>query len=296
MLREDGHDIVYAGVGRKNALGTRRLERVLGRERVRLVPDLNDPAEVARIAAAKPDLLVSWYFPKNVPGAVRALSARGSVGIHPSLLPRHRGPDPFFWAIAAGDTTTGVTAHRLADEYDTGAILARRELAIDPRWSAWTLAKKLDRPSLALLRDVVGKLVRGEPIREEAQDDRAATAAPEPSDDELEIDWNQPTEVLLRRIRAASPWPGTFTFLGDDAVTITVAEPAPSFPRVLAPGEAFVVDGKAGLDGKGARLAAVRSADGAVALLRGRIPADDEERDVGIEDLVDLVEKLKGLP
>ncbi len=296
MLREDGHDIVYAGVGRKNALGTRRLQRVLGRERVRLVPDLNDPAEVARIAAAKPDLLVSWYFPKNVPGAVRALSARGSVGIHPSLLPRHRGPDPFFWAIAAGDTTTGVTAHRLADEYDTGAILARRELAIDPRWSAWTLAKKLDRPSLALLRDVVGKLVRGEPIREEAQDDRAATAAPEPSDDELEIDWNQPTEVLLRRIRAASPWPGTFTFLGDDAVTITVAEPAPSFPRVLAPGEAFVVDGKAGLDGKGARLAAVRSADGAVALLRGRIPADDEERDVGIEDLVDLVEKLKGLP
>ena len=70
--------------------------------------------------------------------AVLEVAPLGAIGVHPSLLPRHRGPDPYFWAIESGDLETGVTAHRLEEEYDTGAILAQRRLAIDASWNSWT--------------------------------------------------------------------------------------------------------------------------------------------------------------
>jgi methionyl-tRNA formyltransferase len=278
LLHHDGHEIAWAGVCRKNALGTRRLRRTLG-DRVTVVPVLDARSVQNAIKAAGAELLVSWYWVKRVPRAVLGMFPKGAVGVHPSLLPRHRGPDPFFWAIDAGDAATGVTAHRLEEEYDTGAILAQRRVAIDPSWNAWTLAKRLDRPSLALLREVVGAFARGEPPQERAQDAALATDAPAPTEDALELDWSAPTERVLRRIRAAAPWPGAYTFLGDEAVTVTRARAAQRFPRVLAPGEGVVTDHN---------VALVRTADGAVELLEGRV--EDEEGDEERLDAAALAE------
>src|SRR4051812_36940580 len=169
LLRADGHEIAWAGICRKEAIGTRRLVRVIGRDNVAIVPDLARAVTVVRDRA--PDLVVSWFWTRKVPASFRALGRLGAIGVHPSLLPRHRGPDPYFWAIDAGDAVTGVTAHELEDEYDTGAMLARRELAIDPAWSAWRLAKRLDRPSLALLRDTVRAYAAGTPPPPVLQDE-----------------------------------------------------------------------------------------------------------------------------
>ena len=213
LLRHDGHEIVWAGICRKDAIGTRRLIRAIGRENVAMVPDLT--RVVKDVEARAPDLVVSWFWTRKVPAELRAVAPLGAIGVHPSLLPRHRGPDPYFWAIDAGDAVTGVTAHLLDDEYDTGALLAKRELAIDPRWNAWTLAKKLDRPSLALLRDTVAAYARGGPPRPIAQDEASATEAPQPTDDDLELRWTDDDAAHIeRRVRAASPWPGAFTEIG----------------------------------------------------------------------------------
>lgn len=284
LLRADGHDVAWAGVCRRGAIGTRRLVRELGRERVAIVPVLDSADVRARIAAAKPDLLVSWYWTKRVPAEVRALCPRGAFGVHPSLLPRHRGPDPFFWAIDEGDRETGVTAHRLEDAYDVGAILAQRAIAIDPAWTAWTLAKRLDRPSLALLREVTRAFARGEPPPDRAQDEALATDAPAPDDELLEIDWSQTSERIARRVRAAAPWPGAYTFLGDDAITITRVEPAARFPKSLEPGEGAVQ--KRG----DYNVALVRTSDGALILAAGRTE-DDEE--LSAEDLAEIMEKTR---
>ncbi len=127
----------------------RRLKRLLAGRPVELKPDVNARRTIELVRAAAPELIVSWFWTTKLPEKLIALAP--AFGVHPSLLPRHRGPDPYFWAIDCGDAVTGVTAHRIAGEYDTGAILAQRELGIDPAWSAWTLARKLDRPSLALL-------------------------------------------------------------------------------------------------------------------------------------------------
>ena len=192
-------------------------------------------------------------------------------------MPRHRGPDPCFWAIDAGDEITGVTAHRLGVEYDTGDVLARRELRIDPAWDGWRLARALDRPSLALLREVVQNYAEGRPPAPILQDERAATAAPEPTDEELALVWSRPAAQIERRVRAAAPWPGAWTEIGERIVTLVRVRPTDDFPRALEPAEAAVRN-----DG----VAVVRAGDRAVELLEGR---GDDDSPLGPSDLADVV-------
>ncbi len=218
---------------------------------------------------------MSWFWTTKLPPPILRLAP--SVGVHPSLLPRHRGPDPCFWAIDAGDRVTGVTAHRLGVDYDTGEILARRELPIDPTWNGWRLARALDRPSLGLLRDVVRAYAEGCPPRAVPQDEKAATSAPEPSDEELAIVWSSPAARIERRVRAAAPWPGAWTEIADRIVTLVRVGITRDFPRALEAGEAAV---------RGDGVAVVRSADDALELLEGR---GEDDSPLGSQALADLV-------
>lgn len=278
LLRADGHEIVWAGICRKDAIGSRRLSRAIGSRNVVIVPDLDRVAE--DVVRREPDLLVSWFWTRLVPRSMREVAKIGTIGVHPSLLPRHRGPDPYFWAIDAGDQVTGVTAHMLDDEYDTGAILGHRELPIDPSWNAWRLAKKLDRPSLALLREVVAAYARGKPPTPQMQDGSLATLAPQPTDDELEIRWSESASRIARRVRAASPWPGMLTAIGDLDVILTEVREGSGAADPLVPGEAIVrADG----------VAIVKSGDGVVELLRGRIEDDSGERELDVQALAAIV-------
>ena len=267
LLHHDGHDIALAVLSREDSPGKRRLRRLLGADRVLLRKETTEAELLPRVRALAPDLLVSWFWTRRLPMELVNAARLGGIGVHPSLLPRHRGPDPYFAAIDAGDTETGVTAHRIAAEYDTGAILGQRRLAIDPSWNAWKLARALDRPSLALLRETVALYAQGTPPPELPQDESLATRADAPDDEACELRWAWPTERILRRIRALAPWPGAFTEIDDALVVVTEARPADAYPRVLLPGEAAVVDG----------LAVVRTGDGAVALVKGRI--EDEPAD-----------------
>ena len=273
LLAEDGHEIVWAAICRRGVLGTRRLKKLTT---AYVLPDLEK--KKTEIAAAAPDLLVSWFWTKKVPASVLAIAP--AIGVHPSLLPRHRGPDPYFWAIDHADATTGVTAHRLEVEYDTGDLLGARELAINPEWNAWQLAKRLDRPSLSLLRDTVKRW----PAPGERQDDTKATAAPNPTDDDLEIRWSWKSDRIARRIRAASPWPGAFTELGGETVILTRVVPTDDFPKILEPGQAFVRK-----DG----TAIVRTGDTALELREGRF--DDDERVLDGADLAEIVDAAREL-
>ncbi len=227
-----------------------------------------------RVHESKPDLIVSWFWTKKIPKSILDMAPLGAIGIHPSLLPRHRGPDPYFWAIDSGDEKTGVTAHYLDEQYDTGNILAQRELSIDPKWNGWTLAKKTDRPSLALLRQIVGDFASGKIPKGVVQDEALATDAPAPTDDDLEISFQWSAEKIVRRVRAASPWPGAFFYLGegDDEVMVTLVEAGVTkkFPRALEPGEAAVVDGEV----------VVRVADHAIRLISARM---EDHLSAGVE-------------
>lgn len=244
LLAADGHAITYAAISRRDGLGLGRLRRRLGSDVVRVLPDLDDPDEVRAIAETAPDLVVSWFWTRLLPRSVRTLGARGAFGVHPSLLPRHRGPDPTSWAILLGDEVTGVSAHVLDDAYDTGAVFAQRTLRIDDRWNAFDLAKALDRPSLALLRELAAAFATGPAPVAEAQDATHATSAPALPDAFAEIAFARPTVEVLRQIRALSPAPGAFAAVGDSDIVILRARPAKA-PRALElPGEVAVWNGE----------------------------------------------------
>ena len=160
----------------------------------------------------------------------------------------------------------GVSAHWLEEEYDTGAVIASRTLDVDPSWNAWTLAKALDRPSLALLRRVVRDLAAlgpGEKLPSIAQDAAHATSAPTPSDADLEIDWNCTCAQIARRVRAAAPYPGVFTELaGQEFVLVSVASlPLSRELAALVPGE-MVVHGERPV---------VRASDGGIEIRKASV-------------------------
>jgi methionyl-tRNA formyltransferase len=274
LLAGDGHEIVYAAASRR-APGLRRLSTRIAPGRTHVRPRVETSATLERVRAARPDLIVSWFWTTRLPESILRLAP--GVGVHPSLLPRHRGPDPCFWAIDAGDAVTGVTAHRLGVEYDTGDVLARRELRIDPRCNGWLLARALDRPSLALLREVVRAHALGRPPPAIPQDELAATAAPSLTDEELAIVWSWPAARIERRVRAAAPWPGAWTEVGDRIVTLVRVRATGDFPRALEAGEAAV---------RGDGIAVVRAGDDAVELVEGRA---DDERSLAERDLADIV-------
>jgi methionyl-tRNA formyltransferase len=271
LLQADGHDVRVAVLPPAYGPGRRRLERSIGSERILRATVLGDALErtvEAALAREEPELLVSWFWTRRIPAHLLARVPLGGIGAHPSLLPRHRGPDPYFWAIDAGDAETGVTVHRLTERYDDGEILDARALSIGSR-NAWQLARALDRPSLALLRKTVRAFSLGERPSGKAQDETLATAAPEPGDDELRVDFGWPTERALRRIRALAPLPGLALDIEGLELVVTRARRAEDFPRALEPGEAAVVGDPAHV--------VLRTGDGAFAVERAVLELETGE-------------------
>jgi methionyl-tRNA formyltransferase len=190
MLLREGHQLVGACISRPNSPGMSRLRRALAETGAPLLgrPDLTQPGVQSLLASTEPDLIVSWFWTRRIPAALVALAPQGGINVHPSLLPRHRGPDPYFWTLYREDAETGVTVHRLTEAYDQGPVLLQRRVPVPPRVNAWLLARALDRPSLEAVRDVVRGLAEG--TLSEAgipQDDALATEAPKPTDDDCEI-------------------------------------------------------------------------------------------------------------
>jgi methionyl-tRNA formyltransferase len=241
-LHQAGVSCCVIGLGHPDAPGARRVRRNLSRHTLVLAkPDLATPEITRILQAARPDVLLSWFWPWRIPEHVLALCPRGAWGVHPSLLPRWRGPDPYFWALFRGDSHTGVSLHGLAAEYDTGPLVAQLRVPIDPETNAWRLAKTLDRPSLALLVEAARTLQAGEPLCGVPQDHIQATAAPRPDEDLLALRWDDPAPTLVAQVRALAPEPGAGTRLGDEDVEVLAAHCyRGKLPRALSPGDAVL--------------------------------------------------------
>jgi len=272
LLLRDGHELNPCVLSPLPAPGRRRV-----RARVpagALIDALGAPKKELNLAIeealqrAQPELIVSWFWTRLLPARWLDAAPLGGVGVHPSLLPRHRGPNPYFWSIDSDDQETGVTLHTLAPEYDTGAILLQRAIRVNDR-NSWQLARALDRPSLALLREGVGRFARSHPPAPITQDEQAATWAPEPTGRELGVDWRWSTDRVLRRIRALSPVPGLGVDVNELRFFVTQAEAASQYVAALEPGEAAVVGSP--------RTLTIRTVDGAIAVLRATLTDDVEE-------------------
>jgi methionyl-tRNA formyltransferase len=165
-------------------------------------------AEVERLA---PDVSVVAAYGNILPRSVLELPRHGSVNVHASLLPRHRGASPVAAAILAGDAVTGVTLMRMEPGLDTGPVLLRRETPIRPGETCGELEARLAAEGAVLLLEGLDALERGE-LRPEPQDESLATYAPRIAPEDAHVDWRTPAERVERHLRAHDPRPGAYTW------------------------------------------------------------------------------------
>lgn len=161
-----------------------------------------------------PDAVVIIAYGQIVPPALLDVPKFGWLNLHGSLLPKFRGAAPIQWAIAEGETNTGVTVMRIDRGLDTGPTLARLETAIGPDETAPQLMRRLAALGAPLLADTLAKYTRGE-LQPVEQDHEMATFAPIIKKEHGRITWSHTAQKIYNRIRAFTPWPGAYsTFRG----------------------------------------------------------------------------------
>lgn len=193
-----------------------------------------------RIAELKPDVSVVAAYGSLLPGPVLALPALGSLNLHASLLPRHRGATPVAAAILADDAVTGITLMRMDRGLDTGPILLRRELPIGEHESCGELTERLAHLAAGVLMDGLTRLGEGS-LRAVPQNDEEATYAPRITPTDAHVRWAEAAGQIARILRAYDPWPGAFTLLEGRRVRLfrgrVVQEDDWQTPAVTKPGD-----------------------------------------------------------
>lgn len=157
-----------------------------------------------------PDVAVIIAYGQIVPPALLEIPKFGWLNLHGSLLPKFRGAAPIQWAIAEGETRTGVTVMRLDKGLDTGPTLARLETPIGPDETAPELMRRLAQLGAPLLADTLIKYVRGE-LQPVEQDHEMATFAPILKKEHGRITWSHTAQKIYNRIRGFAPWPGAYS-------------------------------------------------------------------------------------
>lgn len=196
------------------------------------------PDAVARLAAEKPDLIVVVAYGQILPQAILDIPRLGCINVHASLLPKYRGAAPINWAVARGETVTGVTIMKMDAGMDTGPMLHVRELPIGEDDAAGTLFGKLSLLGAEALEEALAKLRAGA-LEETPQDDALATYAPMLKKEHGRIDWARPAPEIRDLVRGMDPWPSAYTAHGGKMLKVLAA--ALSDGRG-APGEILAVD------------------------------------------------------
>jgi methionyl-tRNA formyltransferase len=181
------------------------------------------PDVVERIRQEQPEAILIAAYGQLLPRSLLDIPPLGVLNVHPSLLPRHRGPSPIPAAILAGDDRTGVSIMLVDEGMDSGPVLARTEIPIAGTDDAATLGLRLADVGAELLAETLGRWADSE-IVPQPQDDGKATVSRLLRRADGALDWNEPAEALWRRVRAVAEWPQAFTSWDGKLVRILAAE------------------------------------------------------------------------
>jgi methionyl-tRNA formyltransferase len=152
----------------------------------------------------QPDLLVASCFPWRIPASIREVALLGGINLHPSLLPRFRGPDPLFWAYRTGESKWGVTVHQLSDSFDAGAILGQTGFVISDEMPGDQLERHAARLGGDLLLNVIAN-GRSQALRGSPQDQSDASYQTWPSPVELLVDRTWSVQRVINFIIGVRP-------------------------------------------------------------------------------------------
>lgn len=185
---------------------------------------LRDVDAVAHLRSWSPQVLVVAAFGQILPQGMLDVPPQGSLNVHPSLLPRHRGPAPIPAAILAGDEITGVSIMLMDAGMDTGPVLSQQELKIEPQDTTGTLTDRLSGLAAKVLMETIPLWLAGA-MAPQPQDHAQATYSHIIRKEDGRIDWGRPAVEIWRQVRAVQPWPGAYTLWKGALLKIIAATP-----------------------------------------------------------------------
>jgi len=166
---------------------------------------------VDKLVSFQPDLIVVAAYGAMLPREVLSLPKFGCLNVHPSLLPRHRGPSPVAYTILCGDELAGITIMLMDAGMDTGPILAEKKAGISFMDTTGSLSAKLADVGAQLLLETLPRWLNKE-LKPQVQDEAQATYSKLITSEDAEINWHFSAVELWRRIRAYNPWPIGYTW------------------------------------------------------------------------------------
>lgn len=194
------------------------------------------------LAGSAADVAVVVAYGKLIPAELLAIPRHGFVNLHPSLLPRHRGPSPIQWALVCGDRATGVTTMQLDEGMDTGPILLQERVPIDDAETAEMLAPRLAAIGADLVVQTLDGLEQGT-ITPRPQPEDGVNTTPMLRRNFAKVDWSMPARQLVNRLRGFTPWPGLYTtFRGGRLKIFGLEEVKPAPGGDEAPGTVLAAD------------------------------------------------------
>jgi methionyl-tRNA formyltransferase len=180
--------------------------------------------EAAREAAAlKPDLLVVASFGLIIPKWFLEVPAVGAINVHPSLLPRYRGPSPVQWVLWNGERETAITIIKMSERMDAGNILYQEAQPIGPDDDAASLMERLARRSGEIVPGIVSDIAAHGMPEGTVQDDAEATFTPIITKEMGHVDWNTGSLEVVRQVRALALWPTAYTNLDGQLLKVSKA-------------------------------------------------------------------------
>lgn len=195
--------------------------------------DVNGEESIHRLAQVEPDVFLVSSFGQIFARDLLEVAEIGAYNVHPSLLPRYRGPAPIAHALLDGCEETGVSIFSMDENVDQGPVIKQERVSIDPQETRGELRERLFQTARTMIPEVLQEISKGE-ISFRDQDDEEASYARLLSKEDGNIDWSESRERIHNRVRAMKPWPGAYSYLDlssrNDSMRVLVhqtQQPAP---------------------------------------------------------------------
>lgn len=232
MLIDEGHEISLVVTQPDKPKGRGNKETMPRVKELALKYDLpvSQPVRVRtdeefykHIKALNPDLIIVVAFGQILPESILEIPRLGCINIHGSLLPKYRGAGPIQWSVINGEEVTGVTIMYMDKGMDTGDMLYKKEIPLDPKETSQTLHDKMMHVGAQALKEAMPLIISGGEGREKQNSDEA-TNAPMLSKALGEIDWNQSAKKIDCLIRGLNPWPAAYTYYEAQCIKVWDAD------------------------------------------------------------------------
>lgn len=188
------------------------------------------PESIELLRSLGPEIMVVVGYGQIIPQTIIDLPRHGILNVHASLLPKYRGAAPIQWAMANGETKTGVTIMQIDAGLDTGDMLLKTKIDIGADETAPELSARLAPLGAELLLEAIRLMAQGKAHREK-QNSAEATLAPVLKKEDGRIDWFNPAQQIYNRLRGFTPWPGAYTSFRQGQISVLTARPREA-PRV----------------------------------------------------------------